>query len=218
MFVGASVAIRYPLLPWFVGWAMVACSEPDTVSSPGSAGAGGSSQTAGESTGGRADEPSAGESSVGGASELPSGGAAGLGGQMPAGGSTGVGGAGDCVLPPQAPVSGSECPAACEGKVFAYEDCDGAGLVQAGCATDWFVFEAACGDHLCQDPVFNGETCGTGMVCALMQGGAQIPQCSAHDCGTGPITCDCLGAACPGCVQTGVLDFTCNTCPSGQCP
>ncbi len=101
---------------------------------------------------------------------------------------------------------------------MAYEDCDGVGLRQVTCATDWFVVESACGDHRCQNPTFNAESCGAGEVCALLQGGAQIAQCMTHACGTGPITCDCLGEVCPGCTQTGVLDFTCNTCPSGQCP
>ncbi len=212
---------RWVVLPVIVAGCFAACSEPDTASSDGFAGAAGDAQqTSGSSSGGNSGAgQSAGESSLGSGGD----GATDVGGQMSAGGTGDAGGApgsggADCVLPSEAPVTGSECPAGCEGKLVAYEDCQGEGLLQFACATDWFVFQGPCGDHLCQDPAFNGQSCGPAMVCAVMQGGAQIPECMAHGCGTGPITCECLGALCPGCFQTGVLDFTCNTCPSGQCP
>jgi hypothetical protein len=214
---------RWVVVPLSLACCFAACSDPDTASDSSAAGAAGESpQVSGSSSGGSSGAgQSAGEGSLGGAGDLATGGAVGAAGQASTGGSGEAGGApssADCLLPNQAPVSGSECPASCEGELVAYEDCAGDGLLQVACASNWFVIESACGDHLCQDPVFNGESCGPGAVCALMQGGAQIPQCMVHDCGTGPITCQCLSELCPGCVQTGVLDFTCNTCPSGQCP
>jgi hypothetical protein len=212
---------RFWVLPLLVACSFAACSEPDSASS--SAGAGGESPSAAgaSSAGDSGVVDGAGEGPVGSPGGASTGGAEGMAGQMAAGGSPGAGGepgVSVCVPPPVAPVSGSQCPAACEGELIAYEDCDGEGFLQVACATDWFVIQQACGDHLCQEPAFAGQSCSAGQVCALMQGGAQLPECRAHGCGTGPITCECLGEACPGCTQTGVLDFTCNTCPSGQCP
>jgi hypothetical protein len=223
---------RWSLACGLVACVLSACGKPDDESSSGSAGAAGKSSQAGSSSGassgggasaggGAGKGASAGNAAHGG-SDAMSGGAASQAGEAGADGTpTGDAGApsdmGQCVPPQEVPVSGSDCSTAC--KLIAYEDCKGAGLVQAGCGGQWFLFTSKCGDHKCLDPAFDGQSCGAGQVCTLKQGGAQIPECSPHSCGTGPITCDCLADVCPGCRQTGVLDFTCNTCPPGQlCP
>jgi hypothetical protein len=212
---------RWSAVCWLVAGMLWACGKPEVESSGGSAGAAGKLGQAGSSSGassggGAGNGASAGDAARGGSGDVTAGGAPDQGGESADGGAPGDVD-GKCVPPQTVPVSGSDCSAAC--KLVAYEDCDGAGLVQAACGGEWFLIEQTCGSHKCLDPAFDGQSCGAGMVCTLQQGGAQIPECRPHACGTGPITCDCLADVCPGCQQTGVLDFTCNTCPAGQqCP
>lgn len=212
---------RCCFVSWLVGCGLLGCGNPDEPTGAGG-GTGKSNQgggSSGASTGGSTGKGgSAGETAQGGNGGVSAGGASGQGGKSEVGGGGGAAGdGGKCMPPKMVPVSGSDCSTSC--KLVAYEDCAGAGLVQAACGGQWFLIEQKCGNHKCQDPAFNGQSCGTGMVCALQQGGARIPECRPHACGTGPITCDCLADVCPGCQQTGVLDFTCNTCPAGQqCP
>ena len=127
-----------------------------------------------------------------------------------------------CACPADAPTDGAACDTACEGRACAYEDCAGAGLAVARCSSSaWTVAVGACGDQPCgPQGSSGGQTCDPGFACIQQTGGAQFPQeCRQHECAPGLVSCACLGSSCPGeCVQTGPLDFTCNTCPSGLCP
>ncbi|HVY31017.1 MAG TPA: hypothetical protein VHB79_30880 [Polyangiaceae bacterium] len=210
----------------FAACVLAACGSPDDEPSGGAAGMAGklgqAGSSSGASAGGGAGKGASAGDTAQGASDTMAGGAPGQAGEPAVGGTPGgeagaPGEVGECVPPKEVPVSGSDCSTAC--KLIAYEDCNGAGLVEAGCGGQWFLFTSKCGSHKCLDPAFDGQSCGAGQVCALQQGGARIAECRPHSCGTGPITCDCLADVCPGCQQTGALDFTCNTCPPGQqCP
>lgn len=202
--------------------ALVACTEPEGTRT------GGSGASAGQASAGQGGDTGQGAGAGQSAATGPGGspgdeggqtGEAGSG-QAHAGQSAAAGSANaSCVPPDTVPVGGAECVAGCVGKTVAYEDCDGDGLVQAACGGAWFILQSACGDHTCQAAGFEQQMCGSGSVCMELVGGAHLLECRAHSCGTGPITCDCLKDACPGtCTQTGPLDFSCNTCPSGDCP
>lgn len=198
--------------------AFVACtSEPASTSGSAKtdagerfdAGAGGRGSGGTSSTGGSPSTGGGGSVSTGG------GGSSGTGGSVGSGGGTGK----PCICPAAAPVGGGICPPECEGHQCAYEDCAGAGFIQAACAGgSWFDIQQACGDKQCpRSPT--PLVCGPGFVCMEVEGGAVRYECRAHSCGTGPITCDCLTQPCAGqCSQTSGTDFTCNTCPSGTCP
>jgi len=223
---------------------LIACGDPESPggtasgsggqAGSGAGGKGGSS--AGAGNGGSSGKGAGGTagSTVGG-----SGGAAasgGSGGSVASGGSggssaasgsgasagTGNGGTGGitpgCECPPTAPFGGEVCAEDCAEPLCAYEDCDGEGFIQAACSGEWLVIQQECGDKPCGDD--NMTACAPGTVCIQVVGGALSGYtCVPHECGTGPITCDCLGSNCPGeCTRTGGTTFTCNTCPSGLCP
>jgi len=203
--------------------ALIACGEPEGSEPSGSGGSAGQANAGSGGDAGRTDGGGAGAGDATGSGGSPDseGGQTGESGsrQASAGESAAAGSGNEsCVFPDTVPVGGGECPAACEGKTVAYEDCDGEGLVQAACGGDWFILQSACGDHQCQAGGLD-QTCGIGSVCMELISGAHLLECRPHGCGTGPITCDCLQDACPGtCTQTGPLDFSCNTCPSNDCP
>jgi len=162
---------------------------------------------------------SGGSSGSGGAGGSRAG--AGSGGTSGGAGSAGTGGTGpdDCVCPSAAPLSGGACPNDCGGPVCAYEDCDGEGFIQAGCAGEWVTIQTACGDKPCGPEGAPETSCAPGTACIQVVGGA-LPSysCVPHHCGSGPIGCDCI-ESCPGeCTRTGGTTFTCNTCPSNLCP
>jgi hypothetical protein len=161
---------------------------------------------------------SGGSSASGGAGGARAG--AGSGGTSGGAGSAGSGGGSDdCVCPSTVPLSGGACPNDCGGPVCAYEDCDGEGFVQAGCAGEWVIIQTACGNKPCGPEGAPEMNCAPGTACIQVVGGALGGySCVPHDCGSGPIGCDCL-EGCPGeCTKTGGTTFTCNTCPSNLCP
>jgi hypothetical protein len=137
------------------------------------------------------------------------------------GGQSGEGGPG-CVCPSTAPADRAACDASCAAHDCAYEDCNGAGLVVARCASgSWSVTTSSCGTQRCGPVGSQAQSfCSEGSVCIQQSGGALSPEeCRPHACGSGPITCSCLGLSCPGqCTQAAALYFICNTCPSGLCP
>jgi hypothetical protein len=156
-------------------------------------------------------------------------GGSGTGGAAGSSGATGSGGSGatpdggpGCSCPPTPPADRAACDATCAGRECAYEDCDRAGLVIASCRQGtWSVSTSACGSQRCGPVGSQAQTfCSENFVCIQQSGGALFPEeCRAHECGSGPITCGCLGLSCPGqCTQASALYFLCNTCPSGLCP
>ncbi len=78
------------------------------------------------------------------------------------------------------------------GQTCFYRDCVGAGESRAVCEGGVFSVETvACGENLCV-----GIPCAENEVCSIVASGAYLVECSAHSCGTGPITCACAGAEC----------------------
>jgi len=191
-------------------------------SSTGGSGGSGGSSAAGGSGGSSASGGSGGSaaSSGSGGSSAGAGNAGAAGSAASAG--TANGGTGGiapgCECPATAPLSGGPCPEDCAEPVCAYEDCDGEGFIQAACAGEWIIIQQACGDKPCGND--DMTSCAPGTVCIQIVGGVVSGYtCVPHECGTGAITCDCLGSNCPGeCTRTGGTTFTCNTCPSGLCP
>jgi hypothetical protein len=207
------------------------CGEDsDSPGGSGTGGAGGSSAAAGNDGGSATDGSSATSGSAGQAGSAGSSGGTGASGGMAGAGGAGTGGGGGtggdggpgCSCPPTPPADRAACDAMCAGRDCAYEDCDGAGLVVASCRQEaWSVITSTCGSQRCGPAGSQAQTfCSDGFVCIQQSGGALFPEeCRTHECGSGPITCDCLGASCPGqCTQAAPLYFLCNTCPSGLCP
>ncbi len=129
--------------------------------------------------------------------------------------------------PADPPSNGTDCtigehpPAPC-----VYERCATEGLITAECAPAsgeggfgprWVVKAEDCSSRSC-----NGLTCGSGTICGVNTGGAIVAACHAHECGTGPLSCDCL-PNCSDCSRTAGLFFegdmfSCNICPTNDCP
>jgi hypothetical protein len=193
-----------------------ACGEPQSASQ----GSGGQSNAAGVA--GRVTTSSGGTladagSTSGGTSSRNTGGGSGSfnqGGSTASGGSGAAGGiASSCVCPPSAPVASGLCDSGCDGQVCVYEDCAGRGFLQSACASGtWFEVQQICGDTQCGPPNMPSEmNCAPGYVCVYVASAPSSVQCRPHHCGTGPITCDCLGSSCTGtCSSYGPKWFTCG--------
>jgi hypothetical protein len=191
--------------------AFPACGSSE--SSPGNH-LGGSATTGGGTDGGTDGESggmaSGGRASPGGAS---AGGAAAGGG--------GSGGSPTRGCPAAAPSTGTPCPAL-PGVTCYYDDCAASGVKKkAACFTAipevgnpqqlWTVQTFPCDRQVDCGNV----TCSADQACVILQGGAQIGQCSKQSCGSGSIECSCVQGCYPGCVMSSAGDdatFTCNTC------
>jgi hypothetical protein len=180
----------------------------------GTAGASGAQAAGGAQGGsdaGRAGMSSGGEAGSGGASRGGAG----------AGGSGGSGGAFTRGCPASAPSAGTPCPTLA-GVTCYYDDCGASGTKKkAACVTAipevgnpqqlWTVQTFPCGQRVdC-----GNLTCDADQVCVILQGGAQIGQCSKQSCGSGSIECSCVQGCFPGCVMSSIgndVTFTCSTC------
>ena len=185
----------------------------------GSAGAANGGSVAGSSSGGTGGSGATGGSGTGGSGATggKSGGAGGLGGSASggdAGASSGRGGAApggsagmagnggrggnpSSTCPETPPNDASSCGSA--GLACFYEDCGGDGRTVARClAGAWDVENGACAAPICE-----ADGCDAGDVCIGVTGGTVIVNCVSNPCGTGPVTCDCVG--CERCIVDGSL-------------
>jgi hypothetical protein len=123
--------------------------------------------------------------------------------------------------PSAPPTNGAACDAS--GLRCVYDRCGTSGVIVGTCAPadggapSWTVTTTPCATCV------NGQTCAAGTVCMQNQAGAQIAMCAAHQCGQGPLACDCacgVGVDCriEGGPSTPVL-FTCYVgCGAAICP
>lgn len=149
------------------------------------------------------------------------GGEAGSGGASGAGGSGGSGGALTRGCPASAPSAGIPCRDLPSVTCY-YDDCGASGTKKkAACVTVipeignpqqvWTVQTFPCDQRVDCGNV----TCPADEVCVILQGGAQIGQCSKQSCGSGSIECSCVQGCFPGCVMSSIandVSFTCSTC------
>ena len=160
-----------------------------------------------------------------GSAGMSNGGEAGSGGASRggagAGGSGGSGGVFTRGCPASAPSTGTPCPTLA-GLTCYYDDCGASGTKKkAACVTAipevgnpqqlWTVQTFPCGQRVDCENI----TCDAGLVCVILQGGAQFGQCSKQSCGSGSIECSCVQGCFPGCVMSSIgndVTFTCNTC------
>lgn len=117
--------------------------------------------------------------------------------------------------PPACPSQLPESAASCDNESLycVYMVCDDFGVGAADCSGgSWSVSTEPCSELTCYY-----ETCQPGEICVVMEGGALLTYCVANECGSGPISCECIPMA--GCDCTfQFLTFICNTCPEGTCP
>lgn len=203
------------------GWACSAAQSSNGYETAGAGGGSGGVAGARAGSGGQATGAIAG--SRGGAAGSAVGGRGGAGGATggssaggsSAGGATGTGGFATGgiggALPGLCPLSAPIASGACDlpvGVSCSYQDCDGPGLVIAVClAGQWQVMVSACGTFVCG---YTGETCSAGQLCVEHQSGAAFAGCESNQCGTGPISCDCV---CPGdnCTVVSATEVTCRS-------
>ena len=178
----------------------VSGSSSGGTSRKGTGGSGtGGSGTGGSGTGGK----SGGAGGLGGtATGGDAGSSSGSGGAAP-GGSAGVAGNGgrggnpSTTCPETPPDDAASCGSL--GLACLYEDCDGDGRTVAHCqAGGWEVENGACAAPMCE-----ADGCDAGDVCVITTGGTVLANCISNPCGTGAVTCACIG--CERCTVDGTL-------------
>jgi hypothetical protein len=177
-----------------------ACDSGRAESQDGTGGVGAGTGGAGGAPGGS-----------GGAAGRTGTGGAGSGGRAGTGGSTGGAGGAGPRCPTSLPPAGTECRDLGGIQCF-YEDCSTHGRTSATCpAGVWESHSSPCGPAICQ----HGANCPVGQICMQNVGGAVTTLCMDNPCGTGPVSCACLG-----CSQTcqaywseaSGIRVTCNIC------
>jgi hypothetical protein len=187
----------------------------------GQPGNGGTHPAGGMSTGGGS-KANGGTSSLGGSKAgggtVATGGTKANGGTVATGGNFNTGGASSAAGCPQLPPNNG---ASCGSSALScfYDSCPNGGRQLATCTNGtWNVQSGTSCTVICSSFVTT-TTCSSGSVCVIRSGGAIMATCQPFNCGNGPITPECVGAA--GCTMSASLangaTFTCpNSCPPGS--